>query len=187
MDWSRLQFVEGRFANRQIARKAALTFNAAEIADTESLDVYAEWSSLLRALRPFDCGALFGLAAFGVALTARHWRRLWFLYAIGTTYALSVVVFYVFARYRFPLVPVLLVLAAGVVVQVFARLNDRTPERGGRVRLAVAAGAARRVSSFAEHPRSTDVFHRRGSEPLAQLLQIQAGRRHANVWRFEGL
>jgi 4-amino-4-deoxy-L-arabinose transferase-like glycosyltransferase len=94
-------------------RKLALTFNAAELWDTESQDVYAEWSWLLRILRPFDFGLLLGLSALGVVLTARDWRRLWFLYALGAVYAFSTVLFYVFARYRFPVVPVLMLLAAG--------------------------------------------------------------------------
>jgi tetratricopeptide (TPR) repeat protein len=98
---------------RQLARKLALTYNAVEIADTESQDVYAEWSSLLRALRPLSFSVIFCLAAFGVVMTADAWRRLWFLYAIALTYTLSIVSFYVFARYRFPLVPVLILLAAG--------------------------------------------------------------------------
>ena len=98
---------------RQLTRKLALTYNAVEIADTESQDVYAEWSSLLRALMRFNFGVIFCLAAFGVCMTASAWRRLWFLYAIALTYTLSVISFYVFARYRFPLVPVLILLAAG--------------------------------------------------------------------------
>jgi tetratricopeptide (TPR) repeat protein len=101
---------------RLTARKVALTFNAAEVSDTESQEVYAEWSWLLRLLRPFDFGVVFGLAAMGTALTARSWRRLWFLYALISAYALSLALFYVFARYRFPLVPVLMVLAAGGIV-----------------------------------------------------------------------
>ena len=97
----------------QLARKLALTYNALEIADTESQDVYAEWSSVLRALAPFGFGVVLCLAAFGVCMTIDAWRRLWFLYAIALTYTFSIVVFYVFARYRFPLVPVLLLFAAG--------------------------------------------------------------------------
>jgi tetratricopeptide (TPR) repeat protein len=98
---------------RQLARKLALTYNAVEIADTESFDVYAESSTLLRALAPLSFAVIFGAAVMGVCLTARAWRRLWFLHAITLTYTLSIVVFYVFARYRFPLVPVLMILAAG--------------------------------------------------------------------------
>ena len=97
----------------QLARKLALTFNATEIADTESQQVYAEWSSLLRALAPLNFGVVLCLAAFGACVTITAWRRLWLLYAFALLYAASVVAFYVFARYRFPLVPVLLLLAAG--------------------------------------------------------------------------
>ena len=97
----------------QLARKLALTYNAVEIADTESQEVYAEQSPLLRALSPFTFGVLFCGAAFGAVMTIGEFRRLWFVYAIVLTYTVSVVVFYVFARYRIPLVPMLMLLAAG--------------------------------------------------------------------------
>jgi 4-amino-4-deoxy-L-arabinose transferase-like glycosyltransferase len=98
---------------QQLARKLALTYNAIEIADTESQEVYAEWSPLLRVLSPLSFGVLVCLAAFGIGMTVPAWRQLWFLYGIAITYTLSIVMFYVFARYRFPLVPVLVLLAAG--------------------------------------------------------------------------
>ena len=97
----------------QLARKLALTYNAVEIADSESQDVYAEWSWLLRTVAPLSFGVIFCLAAFGACMTAGAWRRLWFLHAIALTYTLSIIIFYVFARYRFPLVPVLMLFAAG--------------------------------------------------------------------------
>lgn len=97
----------------QLARKLALTYNSVEIADTESQEVYAQWSSLLRVLAPLNFGVILCLAAFGLVMTAASWRDLWFLYAITLTYTLSIVMFYVFARYRFPLVPVLVLLVAG--------------------------------------------------------------------------
>ena len=58
------------------------------------------------------------MAALGTALTADSWRGLWILYAIAATYALSVALFYVLARYRFPLVPILMILAAGGLVRI---------------------------------------------------------------------
>jgi Tfp pilus assembly protein PilF len=97
----------------QLGRKLALTYNAVEIADTESQEVYAEWSSLLRVLAPLSFGVILCLAAFGLCMTASSWRDLWFLHGIALTYTLSIVMFYVFARYRFPLVPVLVLLGAG--------------------------------------------------------------------------
>ncbi len=97
----------------QLARKLALAYNAVEIADTESQEVYAEWSSLLRVLAPLSFGVIVCLAAFGICMTAPSWRGLWFLHGIALTYTLSIVLFFVFARYRFPLVPVLVLLGAG--------------------------------------------------------------------------
>ena len=97
----------------QLARKAALTFNANELADTESQAVYARWSPLLQALAPFSFGVVLCLAAFGACLTAHDWRRLWVFYAIVVAYAASLVLFFVFARFRMLLVPPLLLFAAG--------------------------------------------------------------------------
>jgi tetratricopeptide (TPR) repeat protein len=116
---------------RLMGRKLALTFNAAEVADTESLDVYAEWSGLLRALQPFTFGVLLAAAIAGAIVTWPSRRQHWFLYALAGTYALSVVLFYVFARYRFPLVPVLMILAAGGVA--------RARSRSGRALIVAAA------------------------------------------------
>ena len=110
---------------RLMARKTALTFNATELPDTESQDVYAEESWLLRVLQPYDFGLLLGLAAMGAVLTAGSWRRLWFLYAMLAAYALSVVLFYVFARYRFPIVPMLMLLAAGGLGPAFHLVKRR--------------------------------------------------------------
>jgi len=124
---------------RLMARKIALTFNADEIADTESQSVYAEWSSLLRFLRPFNFGLLFAMCVLGAVLTLSSWPRLWFLYAIAGTYALSVVVFYVFARYRFTLVPVLTIPAAGGLIALRDHLYQR---RSLAMAIAASVGAA---------------------------------------------
>ena len=124
---------------RQLGRKLALTFNAVEIADTESQDVHADWSWLLRVLSPFNFGVVFCLGAFGACLTAGAWRRLWFLHAIAIAYTFSLVGFYVFARYRFPIVPVLMLLAAGA----FAVWPEKAvrPLRPWAFAALVAAGA----------------------------------------------
>ncbi len=123
---------------RQLARKLALTYNAVEVSDTESQEVYAEWSPLLRAFAPLSFGVIFCLAAFGVCMTAKAWRRLWFLYAVALTYTLSIISFYVFARYRFPLVPVLMLFAAGGLA-VWGEKSAR-PLRGWAFGALVLAG-----------------------------------------------
>lgn len=120
-----------------MGRKALLLVNASEMFDTESQESYAEWSWPLRiggVLGHF--GLLIPLAMAGVVITWPSRRRLWVIYALALAYAASVVVFYVFARYRYPLVPFLLLFAAPAVLG--ASRFFRTSTRGPRL----LAGAA---------------------------------------------
>jgi tetratricopeptide (TPR) repeat protein len=99
-----------------MARKVALLWNATEMVDTESQEAYAEWSLPLRLgglIGHF--GILVPLALFGIFVTWPLRSRIWILYAMTLAYAASVVVFYVFARYRYPLVPLLTLFAAAGV------------------------------------------------------------------------
>ena len=86
-----------------IGRKLALTINNAEIADTESQSLAADYSWLLRL--PLSFALVLAIAA----LNLRGGDRV--LWSMAGLYALSVAAFYVLARYRFPLVPLLLLLA----------------------------------------------------------------------------
>jgi len=99
-----------------MARKTAMTVNAVEIADTEDIYSYAARAPLLRALLfLFHFGVLAPLAAFGIAATWRRWRELWPLYLIILGYAFSVVLFFVFDRFRFPVAGVLILFAAAAL------------------------------------------------------------------------
>jgi len=108
-------------------RKGALLVNAAEVVDTESQESHAEWSRPLRILGAIGhFGLLVPLACLGIVATWSSRSRLWLLYAMTAVYAASVVAFYVFARYRFPLVPFLMLFAAAGV----AALPDIVRTRG---------------------------------------------------------
>jgi tetratricopeptide (TPR) repeat protein len=99
-----------------MGRKIMLLVNAAEMLDTESQESYAEWSWPLRIggwIGHF--GVLVPLAALGVIVTWPSRGRLWVVHAMAIAYAASVVMFFVFARYRYPLVPFLLLFAAAGV------------------------------------------------------------------------
>ena len=93
-------------------RKILLLLNRTEMLDTESQESYAEWSAPIAVLSwVAHFGLLVPLAALGLIVTVND-RRLWILHALAITYALSVVMFFVFARYRYPLVPFLILFAA---------------------------------------------------------------------------
>lgn len=127
-------------------RKVMLLLNATEMLDTESQDSYAEWSW------PLAIGAWLGhfgvlvpLAVTGLMVTWPQRRRLWVLHAMAIAYAGSVVLFFVFARYRYPLVPFLLLFAAAGVIG--ARDYWRRAAASRRAAM-VAATAAAVVVSF---------------------------------------
>jgi len=107
---------------RLLGRKAALTVNAVEVIDTESQYAHAEYSTSLAGLGWLThFGVLIPLAALGMAVTWPARRRLLPLYLMAVFYAASVVAFYVFARYRFPLAPFAILFAvagADHVIQV---------------------------------------------------------------------
>jgi len=99
-------------------RKIALLWNATEMLDTESQEAHAEWSWPLRLGSVVGhFGVLVPLALFGAIVTWPMRSRLWILYVMTLAYAASVVAFYVFARYRYPLVPMLILFAAAGLVE----------------------------------------------------------------------
>jgi tetratricopeptide (TPR) repeat protein len=97
---------------RLMARKLVLLLGSMELVDSEDQYATAGYSSVLRAagwLGRF--GVLAPLAVLGVFVTWPRRRELWWIHAAIVTYAASVLLFYVFARYRYPLVPFLALLA----------------------------------------------------------------------------
>ena len=115
-----------------VARKFALLWNATEMVDTEDQATHAEWSWPLRILGPIGhFGVLVPLAVVGMIAAWRDRACLLVLYAMLTAYAASVLVFYVFARYRYPLVPFLILFAAAGIVAVARRVIEPGPKGPG--------------------------------------------------------
>ena len=109
-----------------MARKVLLLVNATEMLDTESQETHAEWSWPLRLLAPVThFGVLFPLALFGIFVSWSRSRAVRMLIALTAGYAASVVIFYVFARYRYPLVPLLIVFAAAGLYELPAAVKHR--------------------------------------------------------------
>jgi tetratricopeptide (TPR) repeat protein len=65
------------------------------------------------------------LAAAGWVLAWPRRRQIWILYLLTAVFACSVVIFYVWARYRFPLVPLLIPFAALALVRGFELFRRR--------------------------------------------------------------
>jgi tetratricopeptide (TPR) repeat protein len=125
-----------------MARKIALLFNATEMLDTEAQESHADWSWPLRVGGVFGhLGVLVPLAAAGLVLAWRDRSRLAVLYVMLAVYAASVVMFYVFARYRLPLVPMLLLFAAAAASALPAWIRSASSRARLALALLVAAAA----------------------------------------------
>ena len=112
-----------------LAKKWLMVWNAREVEDSDDFYIYGQWSGLLALLGwASHFGVLAPLAAAGLWLTRRDWRRLSLFYAMIIGFALSVAVFYVFGRYRFPLVP-LLALFAGAALAALPEWFRGRPRR----------------------------------------------------------
>lgn len=102
-----------------MGRKMLMVWNRYEVSDAESQYVHESFSVLLRALGSvWHFGVLCPLAAVGVMSTGFRWRRLWVYHALIASMALAVALFFVLARYRLPLVPLLIVFAATGCVEI---------------------------------------------------------------------
>jgi tetratricopeptide (TPR) repeat protein len=115
---------------RLTGRKVALLWNADEMLDTESQESHAEWSTVLSVGGWFGhFGLLVPLALLGVIATWHGRTRFWLLYAMIIAYAVSVIAFYVFARYRFPLVPLLMLFASAGLCALPTLFRASSPAR----------------------------------------------------------
>ena len=107
-------------------KKWLIVWNVRELEDSDDFYLYQKWSWLLAALAWFNhFGILAPLAAVGVAATLRDWRRLWLLHALLLSFAASVALFFIFGRYRFPLVPFLALFAAAGAVESVGLYHQR--------------------------------------------------------------
>ena len=145
-----------------LLRKTSLLVNAHEISDSESIEAYRDDSALLRVGGVFfHWGVLGPLALVGIWATYAHWRRLWILYAVAFGLALSLVLFYVMARYRAPLVPVMALFASAGLHEIYRSISERSWRRvaAGAALIAVAWLAQNRPLPIETAPRATTYYN----------------------------
>jgi tetratricopeptide (TPR) repeat protein len=112
-------------------RKALLFVNRVEVGDAEDQYTYGDSSLILRTLGRFlHFGVLIPLAGFGLVIA---WMRpgVRVIALVAAVYAATTVLTFVMARYRYPVVPLLLLLAATGLVHAV---------RGAPGRARIAAG-----------------------------------------------
>lgn len=171
LDWLRL-----------VGRKAFLVWHRVELADTEDLDTYALASPVLRVLAPvFHLGTLVPLALLGGVATWTRRRALRPLLAMLLLYPATVVAFYVFGRYRYPVVALLVPFAAAGIANAPRFFREASLPR--RV-LAIAAIALALVAT--NLPTGTRDRMRATTEyNLGVWLARQEGRGREAIGHYE--
>jgi len=153
-----------------LGRKLLIFWNHYELPDNQS---YAHHSRLVPILRAplLTFGLLAPLAAAGILLSASWWRTLLLPWIVGAGYLMAVMLFFNFGRFRMPMIPVLLVLASGVISGASLCIDKKRFLR-------LAAGIAAFVIAWlvCGADLETDPLHiGQGHEQLASLL-LSAGR-----------
>ena len=137
-----------------MALKSLMVVNRYEVPDVESMRVYRDFSWPLRLLAPiWNFGLLCPLAVWGLIATRRSWRRLTVFYALTLVMTGAIVLFFILGRYREPLVPLLILFAAGGLPKLVSMIRQRSFREH---RLAIIATiAALVVCNLPVHDEST--------------------------------
>lgn len=122
-----------------MVKKTMLVANSAEVGDTEDIYTYTQHSPLLQILTlMFHFGILFPLAMGGIWLYRKEWKQHLPLLLMLAGYAASVIGFFVFDRFRFPISGILVLFAAAALL----RIGEFMPSKqGGAWPLAIVLGA----------------------------------------------
>ena len=145
-----------------MGRKWLLVWNDREIPDSDEPIVYED-ASLLLALLGFvlTFGTICPLALAGIGLTWPERRRLAVLYLTLLGIAASTTLFFVFARYRYPMVPILVLFAAAGIREIARLAKEKRPAKllGFALLIAAAGFVSRWNLDPDENPRAMAYYN----------------------------
>ena len=111
-------------------RKLLLVWNAQEVMDSEDIQTHSDYSTVLRATHSIaHFGLLAPLALLGVWVSRSRWRELWIFHGVLILYSLSVALFFVLGRYRYPLVPTLALFVGTGAIFLVSQVKSRNWRR----------------------------------------------------------
>lgn len=114
---------------RLLGWKIYLTLHGQEMVDSEGIEVYARHSIVLRWLLWLNFGVLVPLGILGMWASRHDWKRVAVLQASAVILVFSVAIFFVFARYRYPLVPIFVLFAGLALSQIGQMAQDHKAGR----------------------------------------------------------
>lgn len=111
---------------RLLGRKVLLVWNRFEAPDADDPTVYAEWTQVFAIpMRFLHFGLLAPLGLAGGVLIRKRYPSVGLLHGLLIALTLAIALFFVFGRYRLPLVPILALFAGAGAIEVFDRIRHR--------------------------------------------------------------
>ena len=126
-------------AARLMLRKLEYFWSHLEIANNQDVYFVAEYYAPISRWLPVGFWLVGPLGVLGLCLSLARARQLFPLWGFVLIYMVSVVLFFICARYRVPILPVLMILGAHAVVWLWETLHGR---RWGKLTAAAAVLAA---------------------------------------------
>jgi 4-amino-4-deoxy-L-arabinose transferase-like glycosyltransferase/cytochrome c-type biogenesis protein CcmH/NrfG len=113
-----------------MSKKLAYFWTGVEVTNNEDTYYFTRFSKVLGLLMwqkgiAFPFGIICPLAVVGIIFSHKRWRRLFLLYGFIFFYMVSVVLYFVCARYRLPVIPVLLIFAGYTINYWYDKLKLR--------------------------------------------------------------
>lgn len=113
-----------------MGKKFAYFWTGVEVTNNEDSYYFTRFSSALRFLMwhrglAFPFGIICPLALVGIIISREHWRKLLLLYGFLFFYMMSVILFFVCARYRLPIIPILLIFSGYTIDYGIKKLRLR--------------------------------------------------------------
>lgn len=110
-----------------VGKKVLMSVNQAEIIDTIDPISHSEYSPILRiGFYLFNFGLLFPCAILGIWMTRNQFSEMWLLHFMTLGFFATLVAFFVFGRYRFPLVPLMIPFAAVFLDRIWSLYSQPT-------------------------------------------------------------
>ncbi len=113
-----------------IFKKLRLFFNGFEIPNNQNLYLTREFAAVMKPLmfpKPFyfPFGLLAPLALCGLIISLRNWRRYLLIYLVIGSYLISLLLFFICARFRQPLIPLMILMAVFAVSQLIEFIRKK--------------------------------------------------------------
>lgn len=109
---------------RLTIKKLLLFFNRQEVEDAINFYYYRNTYWLL-SVAFIGFGLIFALGLIGSAIAYKSWKKHSILYIFGIASVVSVVPFYIFSRYRLPVVPVLILFSGNALYHLIKHIKAR--------------------------------------------------------------